>query len=281
MKIIDTYDSIFNVYRDGVFSRKLWENYAENIYSGLKEKIEKDYLDRLVDTADYDKIILPVLNGICTNKNSVQKVHNSFLEATENLDETIRNKFNVDLDVTIILYLGLCNAAGWATSIHGNKVILLGIEKIVELDWCSKEDMTALIYHELGHIYHSIFEKKKLFYSKKERSLQQLYREGIAMVFEQILCDDENFFHQNKDGWLDWCKNNEALLKKEYLKRLNDNYSVQDFFGDWCSFMEHSDVGYYLGTAFVRDMMKEYSLEQIAKMSMKTVAAHFYEFANK
>lgn len=44
MKIIDTYDSIFNVYRDDAFSRKLWENYAKNIYSGLKEKIEKTTL---------------------------------------------------------------------------------------------------------------------------------------------------------------------------------------------------------------------------------------------
>lgn len=281
MKIIDAYNSAFNVYKDGVFSKDLWDNYAENVFSGLKEKVEKDYYDCLADKSEYNEIILPVLNGIYVNKESAEKAHNSFLEATKNLPERIKQKFNIDLDVTVILYLGLCNAAGWATSIEDNKVILLGLEKIVELEWCSKEDMAGLIYHELGHIYHSLFEKKKLIYSKKERSVQQLYREGVAMVFEQTVCDDENFFHQNKNDWLDWCQNNEDLIKKEYLKRLNHNSSIQDFFGDWCSFMNYSDVGYYLGAVFVRDMMKDYSLEQIAKMSIKNVTKQFYKFANK
>ena len=99
------------------------------------------------------------------------------------------------------------------------------------------------------------------------------------MAFEQTLCGNENRFHQDVDGWLNWCRKNEKLIKAEYLKRLKNNESVQDFFGDWRSFMGHSDVGYYLGTVFIRTLMKKYSLQQIASMKLNTVYKEFIKFA--
>lgn len=44
------------------------------------------------------------------------------------------------------------------------------------------------------------------------------------------------------------------------------NESTQDFFGDWCDFCGYSDVGYYLGCRFVRWMMKNRTLREIAQM---------------
>ena len=277
MKIIDTYNDIYKSYENGVFNKTLWDNYAVSAFPGLKEKIEQDF-SRL---ADYKDKIYEILNGIPKNIEAAETAHQSFLNATKNLSDKIANHFNVDLDVTIILYLGLGNAAGWATTINKQKVVLVGLEKIVELDWCSERDMQDLIYHELGHIYHSLFEHKELFMNKRKQAAQQLYREGIAMVFEQTLCDDISRYHQNTNGWLDWCKENESLIKTQYLKRMENRESVQNFFGDWCSFMEHSDVGYYLGTAFVRFLMKDYSLQEIASMKLSVVLKHFYNFASQ
>lgn len=277
MKIIDTYNDIYKSYENGVFNKTLWDNYAVSAFPGLKEKIEQDF-SRL---ADYKDKIYEILNGIPKNIEAAETAHQSFLNATKNLSDKITNHFNVDLDVTIILYLGLGNAAGWATTINKQKVVLVGLEKIVELDWCSERDMQDLIYHELGHIYHSLFEQKELFMNKRKQAAQQLYREGIAMVFEQTLCDDVSRYHQNTNGWLDWCKENESLIKTQYLKRMENKESVQNFFGDWCSFMEHSDVGYYLGTVFVRFLMKDYSLQEIASMKLSIVLKHFYNFASK
>ena len=277
LKIIDTYNKIFKSYEKGVFNKALWDNYAASAFPGLKEKIEQDF-SRL---ADYKDKIFEVLNDLQKNIELAKKAHQSFVNATKNLSNEINNKFNVDLDVTIILYLGLGNAAGWATTINNQKVVLIGLEKVVELGWCSESDMKALIYHELGHIYHSLFEHKELLMNKRKQAAQQLYREGIAMVFEQTLCNDINRYHQNVNGWLDWCIDNDQLIKAEYLKRIQNKESVQDFFGDWCSFMGYSDVGYYLGTAFIRFLMQDYSLQKIASMKLNIVLEYFYRFTNE
>lgn len=276
MKIIYTYNDISKVYENGVFDKTLWDSYADSAFPGLKTKVEKDF-SRITE---YKDKVYQILNDFQKNIKEAETAHQSFIKATENLSEKIKNKFNVDLDVTIILYLGLGNGAGWATTINNQKVILIGIEKVVELGWCNENDMQALIYHELGHIYHSLFERKKLFSTKKKHSIRQLYREGIAMVFEQTLCDDANRYHQNINGYLEWCRENEKLIKTEYLKRINNNENVQDFFGDWCIFMNHSDVGYYLGTEFIRFLMNDYSLPEIASMKISAVLKQFYRFAN-
>lgn len=70
------------------------------------------------------------------NAVKLEQVHSSFVEATQRLQKRFIEAFGNDLDVDIILYLGLCNGAGWATSLTGKKTVLLGIEKIIELDWC-------------------------------------------------------------------------------------------------------------------------------------------------
>lgn len=277
LKIIDTYSDIFKAYENGSFNKDLWDNYIISAFPGLKNKIEKDFSK----VAEYKDKIYTILNDVQKNIEAAEMAHKSFINTTKNLSVEIKNKFNVDLDVTIILYLGLGNGAGWATTINNQKVVLIGLEKVVELGWCSESDMKALIYHELGHIYHFLFEHKNLIITKRRKSIQQLYREGIAMVFEQTLCNDTNRYHQNTNGWLDWCLDNDKLIKSEYLKRIKSKESVQDFFGDWCSFMDHSDVGYYLGTAFIRFLMNDYSLQDIASLKLKTVLKYFYIFANQ
>lgn len=275
MKIIDTYNDIFGVYENGVFNKALWENYALSAFPCLKGKIEKDYLSY----PEYKDKITEILNDVPQKREEAEKVHQSFIKATENLSDKIKEKFNVDLDVTIVLYLGLGNAAGWATHIRDKKFVLIGLEKVVEIGWYSERDMQDLLYHELGHIYHSLFERKNYLISKRQKGIYQLYSEGIAMAFEQTLCGNENRFHQDVDGWLSWCRENEKLIKAEYLKRLKNNESVQDFFGDWRSFMGRSDVGYYLGAVFVRSLMNKYSIQQIASMKLNTVYKEFIKFA--
>lgn len=277
LKIIDTYNDIFKSYENGVFNKTLWDNYALSAFPRLKHKVENDFSR----VAEYKDKIYAILNDVPKNIQTAKTAHQSFIHVTKNLSDEIKNKFNVDLDVTIILYLGLGNAAGWATTIKNQRVVLIGLEKIVELGWCNESDMQALIYHELGHIYHFLFEHKNLIMTKRKKSIQQLYREGMAMVFEQTLCNDINRYHQNTNGWLDWCKDNEKKIKAEYLKRIKNKQSVQDFFGDWRSFMGYSDVGYYLGTAFIRFLLNDYSLQEIASMKLNTVLKHFYRFANE
>ena len=73
-----------------------------------------------------------------------------FVRVTKGLNQRIIDCFAHELEIDIVLYLGLCNAAGWVTNINGRDVILLGIEKILELSWYDEDSMYGLIYHELG-----------------------------------------------------------------------------------------------------------------------------------
>lgn len=260
MEILDTYKDILNTFPTSQFALETWRKYALTISPSLPEVILKDS-----SKYNFNKEILPVIKNALAKRNQLEKLHTNYISVTKNLEKDIFDKFNTKLDVNIILYLGLCNGAGWYTKVDNKRVVLLGIEKIIELGWIDITYLEALIYHELGHVWHDI--QREGMGVVKNSSIFQLYQEGIAMVFEQSMFNSSNYFHQNRDGWLDWCLSNEKEIKKEYLKRINNNESVQDFFGDWCNYKGYSDVGYFLGTQFVRYLLKKYPLREIANMN--------------
>ncbi len=253
----------------------VWRKYAEKISKELPQKCKND-----AQNYNFEKDILPVLKE-ALNTEKIDLVSRNFQTVINTLNNNLKKLFDEDPDINIILYLGLCNGAGWATTLDGKNTVLLGIEKIIELDWGDETNMRALILHEIGHLWHKL--NGNLYFpdfTKRRKAVQQLYQEGVAMVCEHILCDDNEFYHQDKEGWLNWCRENETGIKKEYLRRLDAKESVQDFFSDWCSYNGYSDVGYYLGCKFVRNLMKIHSLKEIAGMSYKTVNKAFEEFAN-
>lgn len=273
MQIINTCDTIKTTFANG-FDIKIWRKYAGEISKELPQKCESD-----AKGYDFEKDVLPVLK-LALNKDKIDIVSKNFQSVIDTLNDNLAKLFDKEPDIKIILYLGICNGAGWATTLDGKNTVLLGVEKIIELDWCDETDMRALILHEIGHLWHKL--NGNLYfpaYTKRRKAIQQLYQEGIAMVCEQILCDEE-FYHQDKDGWLKWCCENENDIKKEYLRRLQDKESVQDFFGDWCSYNGHSDVGYFLGCRFVRYLMKTNSLKEVANMSYRNLNKAFIGFAS-
>ncbi len=273
MKIINTCEKIKSTFVDG-FDFDLWREYAGEISKELPSKCEND-----AKSYDFNKDVLPILEG-ALNEEKIDFVCKNFQTVIGTLNANLSKLFDNEPDINIVLYLGLCNGAGWATTLDGKNTVLLGIEKIIELGWGDEINMRALILHEIGHLWHKL--NGGLYFrdfTKRRKAIQQLYQEGVAMVCEQILCDDE-FYHQDKNGWLNWCYENENDIKKEYLRRLNEKESIQEFFGDWQSYNGHSDVGYFLGCRFVRFLMKTHSLKEIANMKYKVLNKSFKEFAN-
>lgn len=273
MNIINTCDKIKSVFADG-FDIELWREYAGGISKNLPSKCEND-----AENYDFGKEVLPVLEN-ALNEEKIDFVSRNFQVVIDTLNENLSKLFDTEPDISIILYLGLCNGAGWATTLDGKNTVLLGIEKIIELSWGDETNMRALILHEIGHLWHKMNGNLYLpDFTKRKKAIQQLYQEGVAMVCEQILCDEE-FYHQDKDGWLEWCYANENDIKKEYLRRLDEKEAVQAFFGDWQSYNGHSDVGYFLACRFVRYLMKKHSLKEIASLKYRAINKAFTEFAN-
>ncbi|MBP3330219.1 MAG: hypothetical protein J6L89_05230 [Clostridia bacterium] len=273
MKIINTCDKIKTTFVNG-FDIDLWRKYASEISKELPLKCENDAKEY-----DFEKDVLPVLKN-ALNEEKIDFVSRNFQAVVDTLNANLTKLFDKEPDINIILYLGLCNGAGWATTLDGKDTVLLGIEKITELDWGDETNMRALILHEIGHLWHKMYGNLHIpEYTKRRKGIAQLYCEGVAMVCEHILCGDNEFYHQDKDGWLSWCYENENDIKKEYLRRLDEKTSVQDFFGDWCSYNGHSDVGYFLGCRFIEHLMKSHSLKEIAKMKYMFLNKAFTEYA--
>ena len=101
------------------------------------------------------------------------------------------------------------------------------------------------------------------------------------MYCEQLLIGDFGYYHQDKNGWLNWCKTNRARLFTEYYRRLCQGESIQDFFGDWCSFEGHCDVGYFLGCEFVKALVKEFNLPEITGLSCEVLEEQFAHYAGQ
>ena len=281
MNVINAITDISSIFPDNHFSMEKWELYIDKQLPGAKEKCTADMKGCINSGASFENDFLPVLDYVCENPKICDVAVNSFLAVTDSLDEKIINVFNKTVDADVILYIGLCNGAGWATEINGRTTVLLGVEKILELGWYSVDDMTGLIVHELGHIYHNQygFSVPKTDTSK-ERYIWQLFREGVAMVFEQEIIGKDNYFHQDKNGWKNWCDKNVMQIKQSFNKDIeNMTPNNQCYFGDWVKFHGYGDTGYYLGALFVRYLLRFDSFDNIIRYSLDEVKEKYRMFA--
>jgi hypothetical protein len=278
--MIDASFEIYDSYENDIFSLQKWNDYMDRTIPYVKDKVLSDMQQSISPEYSWEAYYLPVLNAVIHEPENVRETAKIFRNITDGLEKKIIKKFGRTLDIDIILYLGLCNGAGWVTEIDGKTVILLGIEKILELKWNNIDDMTGLILHELGHAYQ---EKYGVLYRQYQASsdqfLWQLFTEGIAMVFEQEILNDSGYYHQNKDGWKEWCNQNISRIsvdfELDYQKMTREN---QRYFGDWARYEDRPDVGYYLGTRFVRFILEKEEFDRIICYEIEDVKPAFYEF---
>lgn len=247
---------------------------------GAKELCLRDMEDCIGAGDSWRDDFLLVLNEVFTDLHGREKAVGSFREVTDNLDARITEVFGKNVETDIVLYIGLCNGAGWVTTVNKKTTVLLGIEKIIELDWCGIDDMTGLIIHELGHVYHT---QHGLFGcdadSPQDKLLWQLFTEGVAMVFEQAVIGDNEYFHQDKNGWKSWCDKHAELIKESFSEDFrNMTEKNQRYFGDWVSFEGQPDTGYYLGALFVRHLLRHDSFDEIIKYDIQKVRNGYYGF---
>jgi hypothetical protein len=185
LKIINAVEDIENLFMNGIFKLEYWNTYMDSLLPNHKNLFLDD-MSQTVTTGGFifENDYLPILNAVLLKEEKRNKAIKSFSLVTENLNEKIYKTFGKSINATIMLYVGLCNGAGWVVNLDSEQYVLLGIEKIIELDWCDTKAMYGLIYHELGHIYqmqHGVLTRE---YKGSDSFLWQLFTEGIAMYFE-------------------------------------------------------------------------------------------------
>ena len=280
LKIINAVEDIENLFMNGIFKLEYWNTYMDSLLPNHKNLFLDD-MSQTVATGrfTFENDYLPVLNAVLLKEEKRNKAIKSFSLVTENLNEKIYKTFEKSINATIMLYVGLCNGAGWVVNIDSEQYVLLGIEKIIELDWCDTKAMYGLIYHELGHIYqmqHGVLTRE---YKGSDSFLWQLFTEGIAMYFEQRLMADDNFFHQNVNGWMNWCDANIYRIKVDFNNDLaNMSRSNQRYFGDWVNYYGKPDVGYYLGARFVQWLNKRYTFDEMIHFDISIIKVEWNSY---
>ena len=283
MKIINTINDIFDIYSSGSFDINKWNNYINRINSKLEQLCVQD-MNEAINTGQvsFKKDYLPILNNVINQKEKLDELQKNFIKVTESLEDNILKKFNKTIDVEIVLYLGLCNGAGWVSEIENKVYCLLGIEKILELNWYDMNSLYGLIYHELGHVYqkqYGVLERE--FDNNKHQFLWQLFTEGIAMYFEQTLIADYEYYHQDKNDWKAWCDNHIKLIAQDFNNELDImTFDNQRYFGDWVYYDGYSDTGYYLGTKFTQYICKQYDFDDILSFDIIIVEQLWQDFIN-
>lgn len=271
IQVVATFQQIQNFQtQNPTFSLEAYRKYANEVSPSL-------YTKCLEDSSEYnfEAEVLPVLNSaLYQNFERIEKAHQALQQIADFLPERVTKYFQGDLQVTILFYLGLCNGAGWATTLDKKPAILLGAEKIAELQWHNQDSMADLTCHELAHLIHYTFQSELLNLAK---SIQQLYFEGFATRVAHKFYR-EGFYSQDQNGWLTFCQKNFALIRQIYLEKLRNQESTSCFFGDWNSLMGHSNLGYYLGCQWIRFMERKYSIQQIASLPGQTIEKEAYLF---
>ena len=281
LKIINTSGQIDDLFDKGAFFRDKWREYINLIYEDSSHLFE-DEVEEYIASGEYtfEKDFLPVIQAVFQNpKRDI--LQQSFLAVTGHLNERIIQTFHRGIDSDLVLYLGLCNAAGWVTSIHGRDVILLGIEKILEL-WVvfPSGDVRADLSRVGDTFIISSTASWNRSRSKARKTLSgSVFTEGIAMYFEQVLVGDDSYYHQNENEWKSWCDRNFVNILDDFhhdlptMSRYNQRY-----FGDWCDYHGHGDVGYYLGTRFVRTLLSSVSFDTLIGFDIDFVYEQYLKF---
>ena len=275
-EILDTYQDFLAYWMRASFKNldeqvKLWQTSYMKKYSELLNKQVQNYEEENMDWREVAKKIFPKLPQ---RFQLLRKARDNILGVCKSIYLKASKRLELDFDIFFVIYVGVGCGAGWATTYNGKPAVLLGLENIAEEKWHTKNKLEGLISHEIGHLAHMKWRNEWEKFEKAEQDpLFQLYSEGFAQRCEHKILERETWHMAQDKEWLVWCEQNKSWLAKEFLKRLEKQVSVNDFFGSWFNMQGKTQTGYFLGHAFIRELEKTYSLKEIAIFNVEKVRA--------
>ena len=122
-------------------------------YPELKRLLILDYESEGLDALE--SLISSVFNYTNETIELMNETSDMIEEIVKNINNKKSNFYGEEpLDILVVVYHGLGNSAGWATTYQNMPAILLGVEKIVDLEWNSYMKLEDLISHEYAHLIH-------------------------------------------------------------------------------------------------------------------------------
>lgn len=249
---------------------QLWYEVYMAKYPELLEKQVKSYEENGFNWREIAKQrIFPKLKE---RMPFMKKARKNLLATCMPIYEEARRKLKLDFDVVYVIYVGIGCGAGWATRYAGNPAVLLGLENIAELKWHTKDRLSGLIAHEIGHLAHMAWrEEWEKFEELEQDPFFMLYSEGFAQRCEHIILGKESWHQAQDRNWISWCRQNRSWLAKEFLKRSEKGESLRDFFGSWLNIQGKRGTGYFLGHDLIVNLERKHSLKEIALFGMEEV----------
>ncbi|MGL5752084.1 MAG: DUF5700 domain-containing putative Zn-dependent protease [Paraclostridium sp.] len=286
IKIIDTFKDYKEVFEHNLDIStqekiRLWEELYSSKYPEVINKLKDD-----IKSDGYNWVDIARENSFNKTKEDFSKMveaYENIKNVMEDVNNNVKEAFNLDLDINIVLYAGLCHSAGWVDEYEGKRAILYGIDQIANLNWQDRNKLKNLIAHELCHIIHfEIRDRYNLIDDYKtnyEYGIWRLYIEGFAQFYRNKLTP---LFEERGESWVKACDEQKEELKKLYIEALNDNdKGTNDFFGDWWQVMGISDVGYYLGQEFVKELSEKLSLKEVITIRFEGLEKEVLDFLER
>lgn len=166
--------------------------------------------------------------------------------------------FKLNPKIIAYIYVGIGCGAGWSTSLDDKPALLFGLENIAECRWNDKRSIEGLVAHESGHLFHEII-RKNTDLPLKNGPFWRLYKEGVAKWSESKLLNRESWYEAeglNDPEWLSWCRENLDWLAEEFLRRVEQEEPVKQFFGSWYDLKSWKQTGYFLGYRAVLQLQR-------------------------
>jgi len=249
---------------------ELWRRYLLHC-PGLWEKQVSCYAEEGLDwRAIVKERVLPHLDE---RRSAMERARQALHGVIGPVCLKAQERLGLDFEVLFVIYVGMGCGAGWATELCGKPACLLGLENIAELGWLEEDTLSALLAHELGHLFHGIWRKRAGLEGLEEHTdpFWQLYVEGFAQRSEHLIAGRETW-HEAKGqlGWLDWCRRNKGRLAALFLEKAKEG-DVKDFFGSWFAIEGRSQTGYFLGHELVKSWEEDAPLREIAVLPAEEV----------
>jgi len=158
----------------------LWERCYISKYPELEKKCKEEYC---LNGYDWSKIAEEmVFNRTKADFDKMIEAHKNILNVIDDINIRIDKLLELNLEINIVLYYGLCNSAGWVNTYNNKRAVLFGIDKIAELNWHTMEKIEALVAHELCHVVHfEIRGEDNLPYNVEDNN----YNKGIWNFYEE------------------------------------------------------------------------------------------------